>query len=456
MRRIIILISIFICCIGLQAQEVRVDLPCIGTTKTRLNIRTGPSTYYNKITTLPAGTEVTVVERRNEEWVKVEWDGKSGYANMKYMTYTPVAKPRTVTKNKGSSSWDFSLWGIIVFCLKAYLTIIVIAAAIWLLKVVLKGVAVAFVIAAAVFYMTSWPFWWLNSLQRKLSRPWAWFLKRNWMGERSKELMREWLWVLELPLYILLTPVRFVCAAYFNLVLHLAFEAINMIVETIIPSNDSDGGDIWWRWLLMIPVRIVKFLVIHLLLSVIESVIWTAIDTVLPALTLYHGTRGDLADNIVTKSEGYYKFNKTGHWWVGDGNWAGDGIYFAPIRSTGTHYSKGVVIVCRVTPGKILDLGLAPWHVYRECGNPNAHGVTNWGLNNGYVTGLWWRPDCRWWEFCLYDRKNRYNESWRIRPLYVINRDDYFIKPISGGMRHWLFDKQVIWDIRYTLRRIFD
>jgi hypothetical protein len=178
MRRIIIRISIFICCIGLQAQEVRVDLPCIGTTKTRLNIRTGPSVYYNKITTLPAGTEVTVVERRNEEWVKVEWDGKSGYANMKYMTYTPVAKPRTATKNKGSSSWDFSLWGIIVFCLKAYLTIIVIAAAIWLLKVVLKGVAVAFVIAAAVFYMTSWPFWWLNSLQRKLSRPWAWFLKR--------------------------------------------------------------------------------------------------------------------------------------------------------------------------------------------------------------------------------------------------------------------------------------
>lgn len=44
---------------------------------------------------------------------------------------------------------------------------------------------------------------------------------------------------------------------------------------------------------------------------------------------------------------------------------------------------------------------------------PNAHGVTKWGLDYGYVTGEWWRgdPRARWWEYCMYDWKNRYNYS---------------------------------------------
>ena len=47
----------------------------------------------------------------------------------------------------------------------------------------------------------------------------------------------------------------------------------------------------------------------------------------------------------------------------------------------------------------------------------------------------------------MYDWKNRYNHSWRIRPLYVLSIDDEMLQRIPGGMHHWLFRKMVINDI---------
>ncbi len=77
----------------------------------------------------------------------------------------------------------------------------------------------------------------------------------------------------------------------------------------------------------------------------------------------------------------------------------------------------------RVTLGRVIDLGLAPKYVYDQCGSPNALYAMRWGLKNGYVTGEWWRDDAKWWEYCMYDWQNRYNDSWLIRPLYVLNID---------------------------------
>ena len=138
---------------------------------------------------------------------------------------------------------------------------------------------------------------------------------------------------------------------------------------------------------------------------------------------------------------------RTEVWNVGGGNFAGNGIYFAPARSTALHYSAGSLIVCRVSLGRVIDLGLAPYNIFRQCGHADALGATRWGLNNGYTTGEWWRADCHWWEYCMYDWKNRYNHSWRIRPLYVLSIDDEMLQRIPGGMHHWLFRKMVINDI---------
>ena len=170
----------------------------------------------------------------------------------------------------------------------------------------------------------------------------------------------------------------------------------------------------------------------HGSLIIIESAIWTVIEVFLPTLTLFHGTSNDAAESIVAcPNRGSYRGRDVGIWRVGGGNYAGNGIYFAPARSTARHYSAGAIIVCRVTLGSTLDLGMAPYHVYYQCGKPNALEATRWGLENNYVTGEWWRPDEGWWEYCMYDWQNRYNYSWRI----------------PGGMCHWLFRKMVIMDL---------
>jgi hypothetical protein len=405
---------------------------------------------------------VKVLSRSNDEWVRVEYSSGTGYACSNYMTFTPIEKS-DVTWTSGKKGSDFTLGGLIGFVFKLFLGFvclcIIMGVLRWALNILGTVAGLAIIVATFIYYVTNWPFRILNALQRYLSRPWAFFLKKHYWNDNTTEWVRDWLWVVQVPLYIALAPVRLVCAVYYNLVMHLSFEIINMIAETFVPSRDDDFGDCWWKWTLMLPVRLMKFMIIHLGISTVESVIWTVVDFFLPALTLYHGTSSSAADSIVTRSSGNYHFSCDGHWMVGSGNWAGDGIYFAPARSTAYHYSSDVIIVCRVTTGRTLDLGLAPWRVYRECGNANAHGVTSWGLKNNYVTGLWWRPDQDWWEFCLYDYGGRYNESWRIRPLYVVMSDEKFVRPISGGMRHWLFDEQVVRDLKTTfdnLKNRFD
>lgn len=83
---------------------------------------------------------------------------------------------------------------------------------------------------------------------------------------------------------------------------------------------------------------------------------------------------------------------------------------------------------------------------------------TNWGLKNGYVSGEWWRSDrnTQWWEICMYDRQNRYNDSWRIRPIYAINSDTGIMQRVSGGTAHWLFRKMVWDDLMFSISHMFD
>jgi hypothetical protein len=56
----------------------------------------------------------------------------------------------------------------------------------------------------------------------------------------------------------------------------------------------------------------------------------------------------------------------------------------------------------------------------------------------------------------MYDWQNRYNESWRIRPLYVINLSDEIIQRVPGGMVHWLFSKMVFEDMLNSIEKKLD
>ena len=105
------------------------------------------------------------------------------------------------------------------------------------------------------------------------------------------------------------------------------------------------------------------------------------------------------------------------------------------------------MIVCRVSLGKIMNYGLAPRYIHSNTGDGGDHAlITKYAKEHGYTTGEWWNR-YGYWEYCMYDWKNAYNNPWRIRPIYVFNFRTGLAQHIKGGCRHWLFSKMVIRDI---------
>ena len=312
----------------------------------------------------------------------------------------------------------------------------------------------------AIWYIISLPFYLLNMLQFWLAKPWRPFMKWNLLRDKYKKPMRIFLRILQMPFYIALFPLRFINAVYYNLLIHNLYELSNYLLEVLAPSDSREGARSFWRWLLWLPLRIIKYVLFHGTLTLIESIVWTVVDTFIPAVTLYHGTSKAAADSILcepkrNKHRRYSSCRKSGTWTVGGGNYAGDGIYFGIFRKTLRNYQSGAAIVARVTMGKTLDTVLVPDYIYRQAGHPNASAVSNWALRNGYVSGEWWRTSGRWWEICLYDRKNKYNDSWRIRPIYAINYGSGIMQRVPGGSAHWLFRKMVATDLHNTVKYKF-
>ena len=451
-KRFLLLVWLFFWVLPMLAQLVQ--LPAWYRSSVRLNIRSYPNTYSSVVTTVNPGTRLKVVAFTTDNWAKIDYSGRTVYAYGRYLEYVgsverPVAKPVQTSShsNRSSSSSDWSwLW-----------TVILSMAGILILRKVLVFVLGFFsVLIYKLYRLLSFPFYVLNALQRHLSKPWRIFFKQNGGNDRENEEYRTFFEYAKIPFYIILTPLRFVNAFYYNIIVHCLFEGFYYLCEVIVPISSKEGADSLGEWILWLPWRIVKYPIYHGSLTLVESGIWTIIDTFVPALTLYHGTDFN-ASSYITSSPNRNCIAGwgVGVWNVGGGNFAGNGIYFAPSQSTALHYSSGSLIVARVSLGRVLDLGMAPWRIYNQCGHPNAIGATDWGLKNGYVTGEWWRGDSKWWEYCMYDWQNRYNYSFRIRPLYVLNLSDEAIQRIPGGMTHWLFRTMVIKDILTYFEKSF-
>ena len=426
--------------------------PAICMTTANLNVRTANSTRGRILETLPSGTKVQVQRITYDGWAEIDYYGRKAYCSARYLMYwEPIVQlPNTSSNNSPNSNGFLSnisssnVWGTIFS-----IVIICIALAI-LRKVLITILGLISIFFYRLYHLISFPFYCLNWLQRRLAKPWMQSYKRNTRSDRDNAKLREELEMWKIPLWLILTPLRFVNAFYYNIVVHCSFELFNYVVEVIAPEGRREGASNFIQWLIMLPWRFFKYVIWHGSLTFIESCIWTVIDTFVPALTAYHGTTCAAAEGICQGPGRVESKNwLSAVWNVGGGNYAGNGIYFAPVRSTAYHYASGSLIVCRVSFGRTLDLGLAPRRIYDLCGKPNALGVTDWGLKNNYVTGEWWRGDTRagWWEYCMYDWQNRYNDSWRIRPLYVINLSGKCIQRIPGGMYHWLFNSLAFSDL---------
>lgn len=471
-----------------------------------LNVRSGPSTYYSVLYTLHKGDTVVVLDQ-NGQWATIRGAGGRYYVNNRYLRYVGPIKKQSSHVSTQVSVWDrlyritkviLEILGIVAF-IGFFVSNDISGVALWMLIICGIGALIGWIFfdngtAGAVvtmggelifggyiiyqtashsyhgwwtkssdFFYLIWfvfslPFFVLNLLQFWLSKPWRPFMKRNEIPDSAKPGMRTFLYILQIPFYIALTPLRFINAVYYNIVLYNLYAWSNYIVEVFAPSDDTEGADDIIDWFIYLPRRIGKYWLWHGLITSVESVIWTIIDTIFPAVTLYHGTAKQYADNMLCDPHRNHKRErmkgwKTGIWDVGDGNYAGDGIYFGISRRTLRNYQKGVAIAARVTMGKTIDTVLMPDYVYAAAGHSGAKAVSNWGLNNGYVSGEWWREDGAWWEICLYDRQNRYNESWRIRPIYAIYTHNGIMQRIPGGPAHWLFRKQVINDMSDTIKK---
>lgn len=55
-------------------------------TSTSLNLRSGPNTTYQILTTIPTGTSVEMAEKCDCAWIKVYYNGNIGYVSSKYLT----------------------------------------------------------------------------------------------------------------------------------------------------------------------------------------------------------------------------------------------------------------------------------------------------------------------------------------------------------------------------------
>lgn len=443
---IVLFVIITLCC--LPSISAMADSISVVTTA-RLNMRSRPSTKGRIIYVIPKGDTIRAASVAEDGWYAASCKGKNGYVSAKYVLPVQIEEHREIPK-KDYSFWEKAfgfLINVVLGCIGIGIVLFILYYVFLFLAGMLGFLSWLFTIA---FRISTIPLLITNNVQRILEKPWIWFYKSNGGNDGRNEFARRFWDIVKIPLYIGLTPLRFVNAVAYNLCIHVPFEMFNYVIEVLFPGHKSEGRGNIFKWLLFIPWRIVKYPLWHGLLTFVESLVWTIIDTFVPALTLYHGTSMGSAESIVRSPDRYTGDNlkNVGVWCVGTGNYAGDGIYFAPSRRTAEHYSGGgSLIVCRVSPGTTLDLGMAPFHVFAQCGHPNAHGVTAWALKNGFTTGLWWRDDCDWWEYCMYDWKNRYNYSWRIRPLYVICLENGLIQRIPGGMSHWLFRDLVVKDI---------
>ena len=55
-------------------------------TSTNLNLRSGPGTSYEVLTTIPLGRSVEMAESCDCSWIKVRYNGKAGYVSSKSLT----------------------------------------------------------------------------------------------------------------------------------------------------------------------------------------------------------------------------------------------------------------------------------------------------------------------------------------------------------------------------------
>lgn len=226
-------------------------------------------------------------------------------------------------------------------------------------------------------------------------------MTKDYIDYETRDSLRPFLYPIEIVLYILITPLRLINAINYNIIVYCITEIYDLILEVFMPGSDDEGGDDVIGWIVWFPIRLIKYPIFHGSLVLIEAAIWTVIDIFIPTITMYHGTDLTAANAIVGNdwNSAYYKRWTDGTFSASRNGWAGAGVYFASSRRTAMAYAydgyrlgdnNPVMIVCRVSLGKILNYRLAPSQIHDNTGPYGNHAVINkYAEKNGYTTGEW-------------------------------------------------------------------
>lgn len=420
MRRSLLLLVIFI--LSSISQVYGIDKYVVDV-KTRLNVR---DSYGRVIWKLYPRDTVVILEDYGEK-VRVWFVTDRGYEHEGYVATQYLRKvekpvePAAVVSQSHYKASPFFGFGRIFKSLWFWLFI---GFYLWIKRQ--QGYSLAW----AILHLPDRLFYWLNQLQFYLQKPWRFLLHDP--SDTLIWMHKHYVWVLPtIAMYVVSTPLRYVNAFYFNLVdrtVHALFDSLGELFHPT--DHDMDityGWDYTWRWILGFPLRLVYYAV-RLMLAIAEGMACTLFDTIVPTLTLYHGTTPYAAQQITEAND----------WQVGSGAYAGYGIYFGAQMRTARNYARGVIVVSRVSLGWIENLNL---HYYMRT-LPSTHGgkghsITQWAQDNHYTTIEWWRSDGPWWEYCMVDHSFDYDNPWRIRPMYVITDDTNAHHRIEGCVRLW-------------------
>ncbi len=288
-----------------------------------------------------------------------------------------------------------------------------------------------------VVWLIRYPFLFLNWIMWILYNP----LRDAWIDPQNSIpslVFRLLLYSGIAPLYWLIvhlafTPLRLLNALYFDIVLYWTVVFCDSISELIHPRlnyGDPSQGYYLYRWFRYFPYRLYKIFRRNGG-ALLEGILMTGVDVVLPTYTMYHGTSfKGIATNIA----------QAGRWYVGGGDYAGCGIYFGFYRHTAEHYAKGAdnaLIVARVCIFPCRNSATLPGRIRRKIGS-DGEGISR-GLPFPFCSIEHWRNHsyAEWFEYCLVQpgKAGKYIRTWRARPLCVLKNG--IPKRIWGGLSLW-------------------
>ena len=244
-----------------------------------------------------------------------------------------------------------------------------------------------------------------------------------------------------LVIHILMTPLRVINAIYFDILLFLSVSLDDALLEVFDPKKGKyrkiKGTKYILSWIIGLPFRFSK-LILKIIIMTFDVFIMLGTSLLLPVLTMYHGTDFEgKATNIL----------QTGLWKVGEGDYAGSGIYFGINREVAEHYAshgkQSTIIVARVIATFTRNQSTLKKDTRNLVGKDGKR--LSKDLGKPWATIEHWRTDRGgWWEYCLVQpgRARQLVKSWRIRPVAVTKEGQ--LARVWGGFSHYSFDPKSI------------